>query len=120
VIEIWIPITIATAFTLLVTLLIQTVVMGVWLVFREPKEMGRLVAQWRWASLVGISGVLASIGWFTAFTIQNAGVVRAVGQLELVFTYIATVFVFHEKVTMLETSGIVLIGAGIVLIVLAT
>lgn len=109
----------AAAFTLLVTLLIQTVVMGLWLRFREPGEVGKVCVHWRWGSLVGVTGVLASIGWFTAFTIQNAGYVRAVGQIELVFTYIATVFVFREKVSQLETAGIILIGLGIVLIMLA-
>jgi drug/metabolite transporter (DMT)-like permease len=109
----------AAAFTLLVTLGIQTVVMGIWLHLREPGELGKVCANWRWASLVGVTGVMASTGWFTAFTIQNAGYVRALGQIELVFTYLATVFVFREQVTRLESVGIVLIGTGIVLIMLA-
>ncbi|KAA3632281.1 MAG: hypothetical protein DWQ08_03745 [Proteobacteria bacterium] len=108
----------AAAFTLAMSLVIQTVLMGGYLLFREPGELTRVIAHWRWASLVGLSGVLASIGWFTAFTIQNAGLVRALGQIELVFTYVATVTVFRERVSRLESAGILCIGAGIVLIVL--
>jgi drug/metabolite transporter (DMT)-like permease len=108
----------SAGFTLAVSLLIQTVVMGAYLVIREPGELSRVLREWRWASLVGITGVLASIGWFSAFTLVNASFVRAVGQIELIFTYAATVFVFREKIRALESIGIALIGAGIIMIVL--
>lgn len=109
----------AAAFTLAVSLALQTVIMGAYLLWREPGEFARVLVNWRAASLVGVAGVLASIGWFTAFTIQNAGYVRALGQIELVFTYISTVLVFGERISRLETCGILLIAAGIILIVLA-
>lgn len=110
---------IAAGFTLMVSLVLQTLIMGVYLLVRERGEFTRVLANWRWASLVGITGMLASVGWFTAFTLVNAGFVRALGQVELVFTYLATVFVFRERISGMETLGIVLIGAAIVLIVLA-
>lgn len=110
----------AAAFTLAVSLVIQTILMGGWLVVREPGELTCVLHNWRWAGLVGLSGVIASIGWFTAFTIENAGYVRALGQIELVFTYIATVAVFREKVSLLETFGIILVSAGILVIVIHT
>ena len=31
---------------------------------------------------IGACGMLASVGWFTAMTLQNASYVRAVGQVE--------------------------------------
>ena len=74
---------------------------------------------WRPALLVGISGGLASIGWFSAFTLQNATYVRALGQIELIFTFAVSLLVFREKVTTMETTGIVLITASIALILLA-
>ncbi len=109
----------SAAFTLAVALVIQNIVMGLWLWFREPGEIGRVFEQWRWAGLVGVTGILASIGWFTAFTLQNASYVRAVGQIELIFTFIVTTRVFKESVSRFEMLGIVLVVAGIVLILLA-
>ncbi|MEM7196633.1 MAG: EamA family transporter, partial [Pseudomonadota bacterium] len=85
------------AYTLFISLVIQTVLMGVYIFFREPGQLGLMVKHWRPSMLVGLAGVLASIGWFTAFTIQNASYVRALGQIELVFTFIATVFFFKES-----------------------
>ena len=66
----------------------------------------------------GLPALLASIGWFTAFTIQNASYVRALGQVELVFTFAATVVVFRETVSTMESAGIVLVVAGIVVLLL--
>ena len=93
--------------------------MGLWLYWKEPGEITNVLQQWRWASLVGVAGVLASIGWFTAFTLQNASYVRAVGQVELLFTFLATTRVFKETVSLYELTGIVLVAAGIMLMLFA-
>ena len=69
--------------------------------------------------LVGLSGGLASIGWFNAFTLQNATYVRALGQIELVFTFIATLVFFREKVSRAEVAGILLITGAIILVLLS-
>ena len=104
------------AFTLACVLLFQTALMTVWIRLREPGELTRVVRGWRIASLVGVSGMLGSAGWFTAMTLQNAAYVRALGQVELVFTFIASYFFFRERTTTLELGGIVLIVAGIVIL----
>jgi multidrug transporter EmrE-like cation transporter len=44
--------------------------------------------------------------------------VRAVGQVELVFTFIASIFFFKERTRMVETVGIALIVASIIMLVL--
>jgi len=110
---------VAASFTLLVVLLLQTLIMGAIIVLREPAQLRLVLRHWRPAALVGISGGIASVGWFSAFTLQNATYVRALGQIELLFTFIATLFVFREKVSRLEIIGILLIAAAIVLILLA-
>lgn len=106
------------AFTLAFALVFQTAVMGAYLRLREPGEFTRVLRQWRVGSLVGVSGMLASAGWFTAMTIENAAYVRAVGQVELVFTFIASHFFFRERSTALEAAGIALIVGGIVILLL--
>jgi len=109
----------SASFTFLVVVTIQSIVMGILIRTREPGQMSSVITNWRFASLVGISGGLASVCWFTAFTLQNATYVRALGQVELVFTFLASVMVFREKVSRMEVVGIILITAAIFLIVLA-
>lgn len=106
------------AFTLMIALTIQTLLMGAWIKVTEPGQWRRIITEWRWASIVGITGVLASIGWFTAFTLQNASYVRAVGQIELIFTFLFSTYVFKEHVSRLETFGILLVGTGIIVLLL--
>jgi drug/metabolite transporter (DMT)-like permease len=101
-----------------VSLVIQTVVMGIYLLIREPGQMTAVIRNWPTALMVGVTGFLASAAWFTAFTMENAAYVRAVGQIELVFTFIASVFFFKEKTSRLEICGIVLIVTAILMLVL--
>ncbi|MCZ6798609.1 MAG: DMT family transporter [Gammaproteobacteria bacterium] len=109
---------VAAAFTLLIVLILQTAIMGILIGLREPEQLKKVMLHWRPAALVGISGGLASIGWFSAFTLQNATYVRALGQIELIFTFAVTLLVFREKVSRTELGGILLIGASIILLLL--
>jgi drug/metabolite transporter (DMT)-like permease len=110
---------VAAAFTLCIVVVLQSLMMGVLIALREPGQLRKVLIHWRPAMLVGISGGLASIGWFSAFTLQNATYVRALGQVELLFTFALTLLFFREKVSLLETIGILLITASIIIILLA-
>ncbi|MBM3559013.1 MAG: DMT family transporter [Alphaproteobacteria bacterium] len=106
------------SFTLAVALVFQTVVMALWMIWRAPHELRQALAAWRVAVWVGLSGAVASMGWFTAMTIQHVALVRALGQIELVFTIASSVLIFRERILKLELIGIVLVVAGIVILLL--
>ena len=53
-----------------------------------------------------------------AFTLTQAAYVRALGQVELIFTFIASVFIFREKVTGTEVTGVLLLIGAIVFLIL--
>ena len=108
----------AAAYTLAISVVIQTIAMGAYIAWKEPQTLKAVMVNWRWASVVGVSGVLGSIGWFTAFTMENAALVRAVGQIELVFTFIASIFIFREKTNRMEVLGILLVVGAILLLLL--
>lgn len=100
-------------YTLAVTVTLQTLIMGAYLAVREPGELRRVMASWRTSVWVGLLGGAASGCWFTAMTLVNAGLVRALGQVELLFTFVAAVWFFRERVTVREVVGAVLIVVGI-------
>ena len=108
----------AAAYTLAVSVVIQTVIMGLYLAVRERRTLVDVLVNWRWSLAVGICGVLGSIGGFNAFAMQNAAYVRALGQIELIFTFIASVVFFRERTSRVEVMGIGLVTAGIVLLIL--
>jgi drug/metabolite transporter (DMT)-like permease len=105
-------------FSLAVSVVMQTIIMGAYLLIREPGQMSAVLRHWRPSLMVGLVGFLGSAGWFIAFTLENAAYVRAVGQIELIFTFIASVFFFKEKTNRLEMAGIVLILAAILMLIL--
>lgn len=106
------------ATTLAVAVTLQTLILGVYLRVKEPGELGRVAANWRAGIWVGLVGGAASAGWFTAMTLVNAGLVRALGQVELLFTFAASAWFFRERVTRRDVVGALLIVAGILLLLI--
>jgi drug/metabolite transporter (DMT)-like permease len=97
----------------------QTVIMAVWLQLREPGQVARVMTGWRQTLPVGLTGLLGSLGWFVAFALQNAAYVRALGQVEIVFTLLASVLVFGERMGWREALGIGLVTLSVLIVVLA-
>jgi drug/metabolite transporter (DMT)-like permease len=109
---------IRAVFTLACVTTFQTIAMGLWLRLRDPGEISRVLRAWRVTGLVGLTGLLGSLGWFMAFTLQNAAYVKALGQVELVFTFAASYLIFKERSTGREVIGITLVLVSILLLIL--
>jgi drug/metabolite transporter (DMT)-like permease len=103
--------------TVMVSVTIQMVLMGSYLAVREPGQIRRVLGAWKIAVWVGLIGSVASVGWFTAMTLKNAAVVRAVGQVELLFTVMSSIWLLGERLKSRELIGIVLVVVGIWLLV---
>jgi drug/metabolite transporter (DMT)-like permease len=106
------------ATTLAWVICFQTVIMFGWMVWRDRAEIGRIAKAWKPALFTGFVGATASFGWFSAMTLQQAAAVKALAQIELVFTFAVSVLYFREKITRIETVGCILIVLGIVVLVL--
>ncbi|HBT42590.1 MAG TPA: hypothetical protein DEB21_11380 [Rhodospirillaceae bacterium] len=115
----WDDLAMTVAYTLAVSLVIQTIAMGAYLAWKEAPTLKAVFVHWKWSAAVGAVGMAGSVAWFLAFTMQNAAYVRALGQIELVFTFAASIFFFKEKVARLEVIGIALIILAILLLILS-
>lgn len=107
---------IRSAVTLCFAIVLQTIIMLIWIVVREREQLGKIIEAWRPALLVGFVGATASFGWFTAFTLQHAALVKVVAQVEMLFTFASSVFFFKESINKPEIAGCILITAGIILL----
>ena len=107
------------AVLLAVVTTMQTVGMGIWLAWRQPGEVTRVVRAWRLTAPTALIGVAASACWFTAMTLQQVAYVRALGQVELVFSTLVSILFFKEKITGREMTGILLVGVSIVAVLIA-
>ena len=97
----------------------QAVALAFWLRFRSPGVISRVTKSWTYGLGVGFTGIVASACWYTAFTLQNASYVMAVGQVELIFVYIASRFVFKERMVLWEVLGVLITALGILVVMLS-
>jgi drug/metabolite transporter (DMT)-like permease len=97
---------------------IQVVLMAAYLGFRDRPQLAKVWANWRSSVWVGIFSVLGSAGWALAMTLENAALVRAVGQIELVFTFSASHVVLKERPSAGEWIGSLLVVGGVVLVLI--
>lgn len=104
--------------TLAAVTVMQSLAMAVWLRAREGGEIGRVFGAWRSAGWIGLSSMAGSFCWFTAFTLQNAAYVKAVGQVEMIFALLGSVLFFREKISAREWLGMALLSASILALVL--
>ncbi len=109
----------SSAITLFYVLAFQTVAMGVYLAVQHRDDLIKVFKSWRLTSLVGLVGMLSSAGWFAAMTLQNAAYVRALGQVELLFTFAASLFIFREQIKSLEVWGAALVIGSVLLLIYA-
>jgi drug/metabolite transporter (DMT)-like permease len=107
------------ASTLVVALTFQTALMTIYLVRQEKGELTKVWQNRRKAALVGVVSMLGSVGWFTAMTLQNAAYVRALGQVELIFTFLTSIFIFRERIEKAEVGGTLLIIGGVLILLLS-
>lgn len=105
--------------TLMAVVAMQTVIMAVWLRLREQGEIGRVWQARRVAIWIGLTSMGGSLCWFIAFTLQNAAYVKALGQVELILSVIASTLFFREKITGREAAGMAVLVASILLLILA-
>lgn len=107
------------ATALAVAQVIQTVLLGGWLLWKTPAVVGATFRLWRPSLFAGFMGAAASAGWFSAFALQSAAHVRTLGLTELVFSYAVSRRLFRERMTRLELAGMAFLAAGIAVITLS-
>ncbi len=101
--------------TVVLAILMQTVVIGVWLAWREPDLVTKLKPHVRKSVFIGATSAVGSICWFTAFALENASYVRAVGQIEVVFTLLVSALYYRERISFSEYAGIGLTMLGVLM-----
>lgn len=104
--------------TLVATNALQTLMQGGWMAWREPAGLRAAFATWRSSARVGALSACGSACWFIAFAMAPVALVRAIGQVEVVFTLLFSRFYLGERPVRSEIVGIVVVGIGVVLVLI--
>ncbi|MFK7863660.1 MAG: EamA family transporter [Pseudohongiellaceae bacterium] len=111
---------IVNAATVLVFMVgLQTLLCLIWVVLFESEQLPLIVKNFRASLFIGVTSVLGSIGWFTAMSLQEAALVKTLGQAEFLVTLLITTFYFSEKISLREVIGIALIAVSVAMLIKA-
>ncbi|NKC33360.1 DMT family transporter [Falsiroseomonas selenitidurans] len=101
---------------LVITNALQTLMQGAYLAVKEPAQFRAVFATWRDSAQVGALSALGSACWFSAFALAPVALVRALGQVEILFTLAFSRFYLREKATRADVIGALTVVAGVVLV----
>ena len=99
--------------TLFFGLVVQTSLISIYLFIFERSEFKKFKDNKLESCLAGLAGFLATLSWFFAFTVIQASFVRALGQIEIIFSFISSKYFFKEKITVMEIIGILVFVIGV-------
>ena len=114
------PRLLSASLVLLYMVITQTVACLLYTIVRERNQLALIFTRWRSCLFIGFSSLAGSIGWFTAMSLQDAAIVKTLGQTEFVVTLLITYFYFGEKITLREYIGILLVALSVILLIAAT
>ncbi len=103
---------------LVVVLFLQTLMQGLYVIIRERDQIAKIFKNWRVAGQVGVLAALGSACWFTGFATAPVALVRAVGQVEVIFTLGFGRFYLREPLKRSEAIGLLIVAAGVLLALL--
>ncbi|MEM9578286.1 MAG: EamA/RhaT family transporter [Pseudomonadota bacterium] len=96
----------------------QMVGMALWLRLRDADQILAVWRARRVAIWIGLMSLAGSFCWFWAFTLQTAAYVKAVGQVELIFSLLVSVLLFSERSSWRELAGMAVLSLSILTLVL--
>lgn len=103
----------AATLALAIALTFQTAVLTAYLAMRDRGTLVAIVRAWRPSLFAGFMGAFASQFWFLAFALQSAALVRTVALIEILFAFVVSRGIFHQRLGAREASGILLLVAGV-------
>jgi drug/metabolite transporter (DMT)-like permease len=100
-----------------IAIIFQTIIVGFYMFVFKKEQLKAVFKFWKPSLPAGLCGTGATFGWFVAFGLATAAEVRAVGQIELIFSILISMIIFREKIKITEFIGIMLLGTSILIII---
>ncbi|MEE8585605.1 MAG: DMT family transporter [Acidobacteriota bacterium] len=107
----------ASVNTLFHTVWMQVALVTAYLVAATPGQLSRIRQHGKRMVLIGMASFSGSLCWFWAYSLAFVAYVKAVGQVELLYSVLISVFFFNERNVLRQLPGMALATAGILLVV---
>jgi len=104
---------------LVVSLAIQSAVLGLWLALRDREAFMGSLREWRASLGAGFLGAAASSGWFIAFSLTLAANVRTLALIEMPLAALVSHRISGKGLALREWLGMGVVMAGLALLLAA-
>jgi len=108
----------SAAWVLLFVLLIQTLMLSVYVCIKEPNTWQTLLAHKPLTCAISVTSCIGSIGWFSAMSLQHVAYVKTLGQVEVFFTLLLSIFWLKEPLKKRHSLGLSLIALAAILVMM--
>lgn len=104
---------VSASWALVCGLSFQSLVLAIWLTWRDPATWQRCLKAWRVSILGGFLGAAGSQAWFIGFALTTAANVRTLALVEVFFAHFLSKRFFDGRTTTQEKIGMGLIVVGV-------
>lgn len=104
---------------LLGAITLQNLLLLLWLGIKSPHTLTAMKQRKGLTLRVSLASFLGSLGWFSAMSLQSVPLVKTLGQVEVLFTLMVSLYYFKEKLVKTDHVGLWLVMLGAVLVIWA-
>ncbi|WP_076412977.1 DMT family transporter [Shewanella sp. UCD-KL12] len=105
------------AWVLLFVITLQTIVLLVYLLYTDKQTLLDLIDRPKPTFLISFTSCIGSIGWFSAMSLQAVPYVKTLGQIEVFFTLLISMFWLKQKVAIKDMLALILIALAAIMVV---
>jgi len=113
-----IPFMQSATWVLFVVVSIQTALLLIWMLIFELTTLKQMLKHKMLVFRTSLAGSLASLFWFAALSLAEAGLVKTLGQVEMVFAMLLSHHLIKERVNRREFVGLFLIILSSILVII--
>lgn len=106
----------SAAWVLLLVISLQTLLLVGYLFARDINTLKALWSKPKLTLLTSISSCIGSMGWFSAMSLQAVPYVKTLGQVEIFFTMLISIFWLRQRVHIKDGLGLILVALAAVLV----
>lgn len=104
------------AWVLLLVILLQTVLLVGYMLAKDRKTLYAMFTKPKLVVMTSIASFIGSLGWFSAMSLQTVPLVKTLGQVEVFFTMLISLFWLKEGIKRKDMLALLLIAMAAVLV----
>lgn len=104
------------AWILLLVITLQTLVLVAYMLVKDRSTLKTMFTKPKLVIMTSIASFIGSLGWFSAMSLQTVPLVKTLGQVEVFFTMLISLFWLKERIKRKDILALILIAIAAVLV----